>query len=116
MRASALHRLTASAHGPHLLPGGESNEALLAAAEGGLYVAELSGTHTLNEVTGEISLGASGWAIKGGATAAPVEGVTVAGSLLEWLSAARPGKEPEIVSGVSVPALLIPEAQVVSGG
>jgi len=37
-------------------------------------VRALSGTHTMNEVTGELSLGATGWVIRGGALAEPVEG------------------------------------------
>jgi PmbA protein len=114
-RSSALGRPHPGAHGPHLLGGTEPLEALMRAAAGGLYVHELSGTHTINEVTGALSLGASGWRIEGGALGSPVEGVTIAGSLLELLGGQpRLSREVEIHSGTSVPALLLGEVQVAS--
>ncbi len=86
-------------HNLHLLPTGETRPELLARAEGGLYVTDLLGLHTVNATTGDVSLGASGRAIDpGGALGAPLDRLAISGTLdllfaaveavaddLEWL-------------------------------
>ncbi|MCC7385707.1 MAG: TldD/PmbA family protein [Deltaproteobacteria bacterium] len=117
VRASALGRPGPGAHGPHLRPGLEALGDLLVAAEGGLYVSELSGTHTINEITGDLSLGASGWVVEGGRWGRPVEGVTVAGNLLELLGdRIRLSAETEVHRGMRVPAVFLEAVQVASAG
>lgn len=63
-----------------------SPEALIQSVESGFWVTELMGLHTLDPVSGDFSLGAKGIAIKKGALAEPVGGVTIAGNLLELLN------------------------------
>lgn len=94
-------------------PGTEPLSGLLSVAEGGLYVHDLSGTHTVNEVTGELSLGARGWSIRGGAWADPVEGVTVSGTLPSLLSRGLVlSREARAVGAYRVPAMLVDGVQV----
>ncbi|MCK5218494.1 TldD/PmbA family protein, partial [bacterium] len=64
-----------------LLPGTQEVKDLKNQAEGGLYLAEVMGLHTLDAVTGEFSLGASGWVIEDGTLGRPVRGVTIAGRM-----------------------------------
>lgn len=69
-----------------LLPGSERPQDLLRSAEGGLFVTELLGLHTLDTVSGEFSLGIKGAVLRDGIPCEPVAGVTVAGNLLELLA------------------------------
>jgi len=52
----------------------------------GLLVAELMGVHTANQVTGDFSVGARGWRIEDGGKTHPVQGVTIAGNIMELLA------------------------------
>ena len=51
----------------------------------GVIIVELMGTHTANPITGDFSLGATGYLRKGGATS-PFTGVILAGNLFELLN------------------------------
>jgi PmbA protein len=104
-------------HGLAVSPGVRSLEALCARARGGLYVEELSGTHTMNEVTGELSLGCSGWVLRGGERAEPFEGATLAGTLLRLLGdGVELSMEREVVDDARVPAVLLEDVPVASTG
>lgn len=116
VRTSASHRPGPGAHNLELLPGEASLAGLYARAEGGVFVHEVSGTHTMNEVTGELSLGVTGWAIRGGGRAEPVRGLTVAGVLPAMLS--RPvvvSRESKDLGPLRAPALLFEGLWVSSG-
>jgi PmbA protein len=115
VRAGASVRPAPGVHGLVLAGGAEPMEAIYRRGEGGLYVQELSGTHTVNEVTGELSLGAKGWAVREGALGRPIEGVTVSGMLTDLLSREIvASRETRRLGAVSVPILLIGELQVSS--
>lgn len=66
--------------------GTSSPEALVQSVKSGLWVTELMGLHTLDPVSGDFSLGAKGIAVKNGALAGAVGGITIAGNLLELLN------------------------------
>jgi PmbA protein len=68
----------------HLLPGKDSQDAIIASVKSGLYVTELIG-FGVNTVTGDYSQGAVGIWISDGALAYPVEEITIAGNLKEML-------------------------------
>jgi PmbA protein len=115
VRARASDRPVPGVHSLVLRPGTISKEDLLGSAEGGLYVHELSGTHTVNEVTGELSLGAKGWRVTGRALGSPVEGVTVSGRLLDLLSGSLSlSRETRRLGAFLVPMILIGDVQVSS--
>jgi PmbA protein len=69
-----------------MLPGTTRPEDLIRSVKNGFYVTELIG-FGVNGVTGDYSRGAVGQWIENGELAYPVEEVTVAGNLLEMLSA-----------------------------
>ena len=69
-----------------LLPGKSTPKELIGSVKNGFYVTELIG-FGVNGVTGDYSRGAAGQWIENGELAYPVEEVTVAGNLLEMLSA-----------------------------
>lgn len=115
VRGSANARPHPGAHNIAVEPGSGTLASLLRRAEGGLYVHELSGTHTMNEVTGELSLGATGWAIRGGALEESIEGATVAGTILEMLSGPiHLSSETRRIGAFRMPAMLIEAVQVSS--
>jgi PmbA protein len=104
------------AHTIVIRPGEAPLEELYRRAEGGLYVHELSGTHTINEVTGELSLGVTGWVVRERTWAEPVEGATVSGTLLQLLSASIGlSAETKRLGGIRAPWLWLESAQVASG-
>ena len=67
----------------HLEPGPLGPDEILAAVPGALYVQSVSGLHSgTNPVSGDLSLGAEGLLVRGGAFAEPVREVTIASSSL----------------------------------
>lgn len=68
-----------------VLPGSSSEDELIALAGDGVYIVEFLGLHTGDAVTGEFSLGASGFRIEGGRLGDPVTGMAIAGSMGELL-------------------------------
>lgn len=96
----------AGATNVHLEPGALSPEALMADIADGLYVTEMIGSG-VNPVTGDYSRGASGLIIKGGAIAAPVAEITIAGNLIDMFRALVPADDLEFRRGVNVPTLRI---------
>jgi PmbA protein len=69
----------------YLQPTGLSREALMMEAGDGVYVTEVMGLHTIDPVSGDFSLGASGLTLKGGRTDAPVDRIGIAGNILDLL-------------------------------
>lgn len=66
--------------------GTDSLASLLKQAEGGVLITELMGLHTVDPVSGDLSVGASGIRIRGGALAEPVDKITFAGNLRDFLT------------------------------
>lgn len=68
-----------------LVPGSLSPEALIASTPHGVYAMEVMGTHTVDTVSGEFSLGLVGRRIENGQLTHAVRGVTLAGNLKDFL-------------------------------
>ena len=69
-----------------MIPGNDSFDALIASVQDGLLITSLQGSHAgANPVSGDFSLQASGFAVKGGKIGAPVALVTVAGNFISLL-------------------------------
>jgi len=67
-------------------PSGTSFGELLAMADAGILITKLDGLHAgVNAVTGDFSLSASGFEIRGGKVAAPVDQMVVSGNFYEML-------------------------------
>ena len=98
-------------------PGSLSLEQLLAQAGDGVFVTDVAGLHSgVNPVTGVFSVGASGRIIRDGQLAEPVREFTIAGELVEMLSAvSAAGAEARWVpfgGSVSTPPLLVAEMAI----
>jgi PmbA protein len=90
----------------HLEPGAVSPAELMADIKQGLYVTEMIGSG-VNPVTGDYSRGASGFAIRDGALAGPVDEITIAGNLLAMFRALAPANDLEHRRAVNVPTLRV---------
>lgn len=69
-----------------LAPGKPTREELIADTRDGLLVLEVLGTHMIDPVSGEFSVGVSGLEISRGEAGRPFKGAMAAGNLLEMLS------------------------------
>jgi PmbA protein len=87
---------------------------LLARAEGGVLIQDVSGVHSgANPISGEFSVGATGLRIENGALGAPLREMTVASTLPEMLAGiAAVGDDLRFFTSVGVPTVLIAEMTV----
>ena len=94
------------------LDAGESSfEELLARAEGGVLIMDVSGVHSgANPISGEFSVGATGLRIAGGALGEPLREMTIASTLPEMLAGITGvGDDLRFFSSVGTPSILIGE-------
>jgi PmbA protein len=68
------------------LPGDSTPEALYRQAGQGVLITEIMGLHTVDPVSGDLSVGASGLRIRDGQLAEPVDKLTFAGNLRDFLT------------------------------
>ena len=68
------------------LAGQTAPEALYRMAGDGVLITEIMGLHTVDPVSGDLSVGASGIRIRGGVLAEPVDKLTFAGNLRDFLT------------------------------
>jgi PmbA protein len=71
----------------YLVPSAQSAAEILEGARDGFHITELMGLHTVDPITGEFSLGASGRRIREGRLGEPVCGVGLAGTVAQFLEA-----------------------------
>jgi PmbA protein len=88
-----------------------SFDELLAKADGGVLIRDVSGVHSgANPISGEFSVGATGLRISGGATEEPLREMTIASTIPEMLkSVAGVGSDLRFFSSVGTPSILIGE-------
>lgn len=87
-----------------------SLDGLFAEMGKGLFITELMGVHTIDPVSGEFSVGASGLWIEGGKVAYPVRGMAISGTLLDVFSKVEViGSDMRFLGSVGAPSLLIGE-------
>jgi PmbA protein len=69
----------------YLQPGTIAPEALIASTRRGLFVSEIMGAHMANPISGDFSVGATGFWIENGEKAYPVRELTISGNILDLL-------------------------------
>lgn len=91
----------------YIEPGELSQEQIIASVDNGLFLTDVSGPG-FNLLTGDVSFGASGFWIEGGALAFPVAEITVAGNLLEMFQDIQAiGSDLRFISATCAPTLKI---------
>jgi len=68
-----------------IAPGALTPEDLIASTPRGLLVTEIMGAHTANPISGDFSVGATGFWIEAGKKAYPVREITIAGNILDLM-------------------------------
>ena len=83
-------------------------EELLRLPEEVLLVTDAMGVHTVNPITGEVSIGVSGVYYRNGEAVQPVRGMTVAGSVLDMFkNVAEVGRDSRWLGSVCSPSILV---------
>ena len=99
----------------YITPGKEEKDALIAQMGTGVIVTDLMGVHTADPVTGEFSVGASGFLVENGKQAAPFKEAAVAGDLMTLFSrVVAVGGDLRFYGGVGSPSFVV-EGLDVSG-
>ncbi len=95
-------------------PGERDLESMLALADGGVLIQDVSGVHSgANPISGEFSVGATGLRISGGTLGEPLREMTIASTIPEMLKAvAAVGSDLRFFTAVGTPSILIGEMTV----
>ena len=97
----------------YIVPGKESPESLLASIDSGLYVTEVMGMHTANPISGDFSVGVTGFWIEKGEKAYPVREITIAGNILDVLrNVDAVGNDLRFSGRIGSPSLLVKELSI----
>ena len=97
----------------YIAPGAKSSEKILEDTPRGIYIVDLMGLHTVDVLSGDFSLGASGFFIEGGEMAYPIEKLTVAGNLYDLLKRIDAvGNDLKFHGSVASPTLRVESLQV----
>ena len=103
---------TVSSTNFYLASGTHTPDEIIRSVKQGLYVTELIG-FGVNHVTGDFSRGASGIWIENGAFAYPVEGITIAGNLVDMFHRIDMiGNDLSFRSSINAPTLLVSQMTV----
>lgn len=93
--------------------GPEPMAGLLAGIGRGLLVTSVMGMHTANPISGDFSVGASGFLIENGAVTFPVKGVAIAGNILDlFRGVEKVGNDLRFFGAVGAPSLRIASLDV----
>ena len=98
----------------YIAGGGDDAVALVRGQDRALQITSLLNLHTIDPVSGEFSLGATGTYLERGVAQYPVQGITIAGNLTHLLSSVV-GVGTDLIfgpSGVGSPTLLISELSI----
>ncbi|MFH1709585.1 MAG: TldD/PmbA family protein [bacterium] len=67
----------------YVQPGFKSQEEMISGSSKGFLVTNIMGAHTINPISGDFSIGFSGFLIENGKISRPVRGMTIAGNILD---------------------------------
>ena len=101
----------------YIEPGKESGDPIMKRVTKGLYITKVMGMHTINPISGEFSIGAAGILIENGERTRGIRGITIAGTLLDFLQHIEAvGSDLRWVASIAAPTLLISGIQVAGSG
>jgi len=91
-----------------IVPGKCSEEEMMAGVDSGLYVLEGMGIHTIDPVSGEFSIGISGFWIENGKKTFPVRGAVISGNVLDlFMKVDAVGDECRFMDNIASPLIRI---------
>ena len=93
--------------------GSKSLDELISGFDEGVYITEAMGMHTANPISGDFSVGAVGFHIKGGKLSYPVREIAIAGNILELFNKVDAvGSDLRFYGKIGSPSLLIKELSI----
>ncbi|HUI45517.1 MAG TPA: TldD/PmbA family protein [Nitrospirota bacterium] len=93
--------------------GRDSPDDLIASIDNGLYVTEVMGMHTANPISGDFSVGATGFWIEKGKKAYPVREIAIAGNILDLMKHVDAvGSDLRFSGRIGSPSLRIKELSI----
>lgn len=97
----------------YIEPGKASLQDLIASLDRGLFVTEVMGMHTANPISGDFSVGATGFWIEKGKKAYPVREITIAGNILDLMKHVDAvGSDIRFSGRIGSPSLRIQEISI----
>ena len=97
----------------YIAPGPHTPDDLIATASRGLVVSEIMGAHTANPITGDFSVGATGFWIESGKKAFPVREITIAGNILDLMkNVDAVGNDLRFSGRIGSPSLRVKELSI----
>lgn len=97
----------------YIAPGTGSPDEIVASTHRGMLVNEIMGAHTANQISGDFSVGATGFWIEDGAKAFPVREVTIAGNILDVMkNVDAVGNDLRFSGRIGSPTLRISELSI----
>ena len=97
----------------YIEPGQHSLNELMSSASRGLLVTEIMGAHTANPISGDFSVGATGFWIEHGQKAYPVREITIAGNILDLMkNVDAVGNDLRFSGRIGSPSLRVKEISV----
>lgn len=97
----------------YIEPGRMSPEDLIGSLDRGLYVTEVMGMHTANPISGDFSVGATGFWIERGRKAYPVREITIAGNILDFMEHVEAvGSDLRFSGRIGSPSLLVKDISI----
>jgi PmbA protein len=92
--------------------GEKTLDELIGEVSDGLFITELMGVHTVNTVSGDFSVGASGLRIEGGKPCYPVRGMAISGNLMDLFSKVEScGSDLRFIGSIGAPSILFSELE-----
>jgi PmbA protein len=95
----------------YIAPSKQTPDELFASVPNGLLVTETIGSGT-NLITGDYSVGASGFWMENGKPMFPVSEITIAGNLKDMFASMRVGNDLEFRYSTNVPTIMIPQMTI----
>jgi len=97
----------------YIEPGTHSLEELISSTGSGLYVTEVMGAHTANHISGDFSVGATGFWIEKGKKAYPVREITISGNILDLMkNIDAVGSDLRVSGRIGSPSLRVRELSI----
>lgn len=107
-RSSFMDQPSPGATNLHAAPGEGRLEKMISEVSKGIYVQDIMGMHTADPISGDFSVGISGWYVKSGTLDHPVCEMTVSGNIIDTLKGIRAvGEDLVFIGSLGAPSVLV---------
>lgn len=113
-RRPSMHSLPQiSVTNSFILEGGATKEELISSCDDGLWITDLLGLHTANVISGDFSLGATGFLIDNGSRGRPIRKIMIAGNVCDFFNEVNGvGNDIAFFGAYGSPSITVPKLQI----